>query len=331
MTQFPIGDAGVWLLVYYLKYVRITSRIGNGVVIDTPRTVFSNNLRIHSKRFPSIAHICRGVPINRQQFNKYLLGSNLPTPRVRQKLCQFLGVSEDEMFSFSDTNAQPDFTQTRPNSLSDFQLKQIFTKEFVRDIQDQAPILGKSILHSGFYYCYFQLQNFPDFLVRSLMRITLGKNGGTFVRHTYFRSTAYPPKVISRGRHRGIVFESAQEISFFGFSTSTPHHFSLLTFDRQKENDDDILLGVGLTKGSSKSFASKVCLEFIGKGPAAIKDKVELIGVVGWDDPSIHPIISVAMSQNSLQVQGQVNILDYERLMARERRKPAQRVEDQIA
>ena len=284
---------------------------------DTIRETFAKNLRMHCGNFPSIAHVCRGVTINRQQFNKYLQGQNLPSSRLRRKLCQFLGVSEEEMFAKASVMVKPENGTTSPyESQVHPKSGNEFAKRLAASISDDENKSGILTLRPGFYLCYFHLQNFSHFLVRSLLKVTASNQGVTFVRHTYFRSSTYPPRVISRGRHSGVVFESAQEISLLGFSACRPHHFSLLTFEKMKDEGEDILLGIGLTKGSSKTFATRVCLEFIGSKRSDAKAKLEFVGVVGLNDPTINENIAIAMSQDIQQSSGQLNVMDLERVLA---------------
>jgi transcriptional regulator with XRE-family HTH domain len=50
------------------------------------------------RRFESIAEFCRISSINRQQFNRYLSGQNLPKPRSLKKICATLGASKASLF-----------------------------------------------------------------------------------------------------------------------------------------------------------------------------------------------------------------------------------------
>jgi len=62
------------------------------------RKVFAENLRRECSKFPSIAHVCGALEINRQQFNRYLSGRYLPRGATRQKMSELYGVPEEELF-----------------------------------------------------------------------------------------------------------------------------------------------------------------------------------------------------------------------------------------
>jgi transcriptional regulator with XRE-family HTH domain len=55
---------------------------------------FAENLFRLTTRSGSIAEVCRQTNINRQQFNKYLAGVNLPNEKVMSTLASYFGVTE---------------------------------------------------------------------------------------------------------------------------------------------------------------------------------------------------------------------------------------------
>ena len=59
---------------------------------------FAANLRRKCADFGSIAEVCRGVGINRQQFNKYLAGNSIPNALTLRKICIFLDIQEQSLF-----------------------------------------------------------------------------------------------------------------------------------------------------------------------------------------------------------------------------------------
>ncbi len=56
------------------------------------RNMFGANLRILSKRYPSISELSRQLGINRTQFNRYLSGESFPRPDVLDRICTFFDV-----------------------------------------------------------------------------------------------------------------------------------------------------------------------------------------------------------------------------------------------
>ncbi|HMB76658.1 MAG TPA: helix-turn-helix transcriptional regulator [Kiloniellaceae bacterium] len=56
------------------------------------------NLRYLCGFHRSVAEVCRRLEINRQQFNKYLAGANLPSDYNLRKICQFFEVGPEALF-----------------------------------------------------------------------------------------------------------------------------------------------------------------------------------------------------------------------------------------
>lgn len=56
------------------------------------RNMFGANLRILSRRYPSISELARQLKINRTQFNRYLSGESFPRPDVLDRICAFFDV-----------------------------------------------------------------------------------------------------------------------------------------------------------------------------------------------------------------------------------------------
>ena len=59
---------------------------------------FSKNLRLLCSYYKSIAEVCRRIPINRSQFNKYLNGTSTPSRFILRSICDFFGVEEYEIY-----------------------------------------------------------------------------------------------------------------------------------------------------------------------------------------------------------------------------------------
>lgn len=57
----------------------------------------AENLKLLTGYYKSVAEVCRRLEINRQQFNKYLNGSTLPSRHTFQRICNFFGVEDYEL------------------------------------------------------------------------------------------------------------------------------------------------------------------------------------------------------------------------------------------
>lgn len=139
--------------------------------------IFGRNLREACARHQSIAAVCNGIGINRQQFNRYLSGQNLPNKQTLARISRFLQLSEDQLFSRAGLN---DIAKPSHHS-------QIFPPEL-------SGYLGATLkstdcgLADGLYYCYFPLQNNDLYLMRTLICIARQDWGIGFTRLTLFPS-----------------------------------------------------------------------------------------------------------------------------------------------
>ncbi|HEY5364153.1 MAG TPA: helix-turn-helix transcriptional regulator, partial [Aestuariivirga sp.] len=60
--------------------------------------IFAENLRRECSQYRSIAAVCEGIGINRQQFNKYLAGGTIPNVLTLRRICNFFNISEQQLF-----------------------------------------------------------------------------------------------------------------------------------------------------------------------------------------------------------------------------------------
>jgi transcriptional regulator with XRE-family HTH domain len=276
---------------------------------------FGLNLRIQCEKFGSIAEVCRGTSLNRQQFNKYLRGENLPNVRTRRRLCEFFNIPEDEMFApphnlrpeakdgFYASDGSPKYSTEALRGL------EVFARTFFQ----RSTQLPKCNLADGYYYCYFPLQNQRNFLVCAALKISTSNGLTSFTRHTYFRSAEFPSKFIARGRHRGIVIHAEGETYLLGMNSFEPFHLSLIAIPNTV---GPIRIGLGLTRGISQSLTCRIGFEFVGDGFAHAKSLARKIGVVRTNDKSLHPSIKAAFSPQDEYFPGQLDLPAFEKIIA---------------
>jgi transcriptional regulator with XRE-family HTH domain len=159
------------------------------------RSIFSGNLRRLSSREKSHAHVARELGLNRQQFNGYITGKNLPNERVIDNICAYFQVDVGTLFREADPEA--DFQNIA--SLTDRQRKFID-----RVIYDEKTTSRQALL-DGLYYVYFSVSGDPAMVACSLMAIK--REGGltTFRRVTRLGGVSGGLRPRTRGVHSGMV------------------------------------------------------------------------------------------------------------------------------
>ncbi|MEH6649374.1 MAG: helix-turn-helix transcriptional regulator [Motiliproteus sp.] len=127
---------------------------------------FVKNLRLLCGYYKSIAEVCRRIPINRSQFNKYLNGTSTPSKYILRSICDFFGVEEYEIYLPHNQFAQ--IIQVRPKTQNPSQ-QRAFTRH-IEQLQDQGNSRFDPYL--GYYFEIYYSMAFPGKLLRNLVQIS---------------------------------------------------------------------------------------------------------------------------------------------------------------
>jgi transcriptional regulator with XRE-family HTH domain len=159
------------------------------------RGIFSSNLRRLSSKQKSHAHVARELGLNRQQFNSYVTGKNLPNERVIDNICAYFQI--DVGMLFREANPETDFQSIE--SLTDRQRK------FMDRVISSEKSSSRQALLDGLYYIYFSMPGDPEMVACSLMAVK--REGGitTFRRVTRLGGASGGLRPRARGVHSGIV------------------------------------------------------------------------------------------------------------------------------
>lgn len=173
------------------------------------RAIFSNNLRRLSSTQKSHAHVARQLGLNRQQFNGYITGKNLPNERVIDNICAYFQVDVGSLFR--EANPESDFKNIE--SLTDRQRK--FIDRLISDEKSSS----RQALQDGLYYVYFSVSGDPEMVACSLMAVK--REGGltTFRRITRLGGASGGLRPRTRGVHAGIVILRDGLAFFVGLDT----------------------------------------------------------------------------------------------------------------
>lgn len=262
--------------------------------------IFSENLRSCCDRMGSIAEVCKRTGINRQQFNRYLSGKNLPNRNTLNRLTSVLGIEEIELFTQASERAvaTDSFLDSFPMA------KQVLT-----------DTTSGEMLRPGYYNCYFPLQGFDDFLVKSLVKVSVYQGQLCFVRHTIFRSGISPKLKLATARHSGVVLNVGNSIYLIGVDRGMSHHLSFIVFEGQQFAQNPVVQGLSITKSENSHFASRVCLEWIGKSASDLKRQLPLAGVLSAIHRELNPMITLLMTTETEQHRAQLEILALEKVL----------------
>ena len=124
--------------------------------------MFHENLKYSCRGQNTLAEICRKTAINRQQFNKYLNGTSIPSSINMMKLSEFFHLPIEDFFIPHDM-----FTEKYKKKMVN---KRHLTMEYYKNrlIDSTSFELAKYV---GFYFSYYRSINEQMKLTRTLIKI----------------------------------------------------------------------------------------------------------------------------------------------------------------
>ena len=257
-------------------------------------SVFAKNLRMKTAELGSIADVCRGVGINRQQFNKYLAGSSFPNALTMRKICAFLNVQEQSLFvddNSDSKNSNPPHEDGNPRQGEVFGFISSVKKNYDFHVKD---------LPAGLYYCFIPLHNVPGMLVRSLVVITQNGKYKKFVRLTIIPSAAGTSKPLARGRHTGVVCANGPEIYFIGVNRYANNQMSFMTIEKMEGSNNKFFTGAILTRSGRSMMSSSLFLTAPDHN-SSIKHMIEKLGIIHESEAGIDSIVTATLLARSAQ------------------------------
>jgi len=127
----------------------------------------AENLKLLTGYYKSVAEVCRRLEINRQQFNKYLNGSTLPSRHTFQRICDFFGVEDYELLLPPDEFRE--LVSLKPRRSSGQHTGDPPYAAHIEDILAASDTDADR--YTGYYYAYRNSFSNTDMLQKSLVRI----------------------------------------------------------------------------------------------------------------------------------------------------------------
>ncbi len=244
------------------------------------------NLRLLCTQRGTISAACRGLGINRQQFNKYLAGSSRPSPHNLWRICDYFDVDERDLMlpheAFGEL-LRGKLLRSRGGSR---------TRRRV-DYLDQiyAQSLEPLRRYLGFYHTYFYSLAYPGLVTRSLVQLfeeggrvyskdieLIRREGESLAQASIFKYAG----AVALLRDR--IYIREHEVLVQGNISQTtliPSYRSRLRFLH------GLTLGVPSTRGRSPA-CSRIVYEYLGRTPS-LRDALRACGLCQPEriDPAI--------------------------------------------
>ena len=255
---------------------------------SSPYRDFAENLRALSVAKGSIAQACRDLGMNRQQFNKYLSGTNLPGPATLEKIAKYFGVEQRVMFHY--TNG---FAENSGSSSAD--LKGSVPAAIIKSLSASRDVQ----LREGCYAVYFPWIHGAADVVRSIMVIFKVGEVTCFRRYTLFRSPNNPKTRFSHGRHDGIVLEMHGRIFFIAQNTRGLGEISLVSFGSTTMPNNPAMTGLAMVYGLTEPIAARVTVEYFGRR-SEFRKALRLCGIMQSGSPEIPLSMKISVSDQEI-------------------------------
>jgi transcriptional regulator with XRE-family HTH domain len=221
---------------------------------------FSRNLALLCSYRRSIADVCRGIEINRQQFNKYLSGQSHPSRYNMRRICSYFGVSESEILLSAARFEQLLGLRDLPLDQREVDTPM---RHFERLLEKSQP-LDKYV---GYYFRYFYSFGNKGYVIRSLASIS-ERDGHYFWKNIETLTDPRTGRRTGVNKYEGIVLHLADRIYFMEYETIQVHSVTQMTVYPCYQQRLDILVGIqtgGPTRRGRKPGASRVALEYLGR------------------------------------------------------------------
>lgn len=246
------------------------------------REDFAKNLRLLSSYYKSIAEVCRKIPINRSQFNKYLCGTSLPSKYILRRICDFFGVEEYEIFLPHGQFAQ--IVQVRPS-----QQKAADERPFVGHIsklQEQAQ--GRFDKYQGYYFETYYSMAKPGNILRNLVRITT-ENGQTYYQRLERMAPDEGQDKVIHSKYLGCAFFLSDRIFLVDYESLTGNELTQTILYPSYKSRVGRLSGLKLGVAASdrrEPACARVIYEYLGQ-QVDLRKALRLCGLYGADTDSI--------------------------------------------
>ena len=226
-----------------------------------PNQNFAVNLRLICGQYRSVAHVCRSMEMNRQQFNKYLSGKIYPSRHNLSRVCRFFKLSEEQL------NLEPEaFGRVVEES---FQREVDPASSEIEKVIETLPGSTEALArYEGYYYSHFHALGFPGHLVRSLVHIYRYKDRfySNNIEHLWDKEKSGPHR--NRFKYKGVVLYLGDRIFITEVETLTKtavcHTILFPSYRNIVETLSGITTGVG-SINSHMPKATRVEYQFLGK------------------------------------------------------------------
>ncbi|AEH87615.1 MULTISPECIES: helix-turn-helix domain-containing protein [Mesorhizobium] len=231
------------------------------------------NLRRLVSGHASVSAVCRGLNMNRSQFERYLQGKSVPNRATARLICDYFRIEEDELYRAPDV-ATPGHPALPP----------LHQKLYENMVQGPSPAIA-----GGTYFTYFSVPDRPDLLMRSVTFVRREAELVTFRRVTRWAEGHRQGGAQAPGWHYGVAISRLNWIYFAGINRRQTGEPSIVAV-QWAPFSEPVLVGNAFIL----TAAGPVCVPVIMRqqvGRISLRQALQMSRMVSLDDPGVDQLV----------------------------------------
>lgn len=243
------------------------------------RRNLAENLRRLVSSHASVAAVCRGLNMNRTQFERYLQGKSVPDRATAKLICDYFRIDEDELYRAPE-----------PPSPADAGLSPIHQTLYENMVRGPAPAIA-----GGTYFTYFAVPDRPDLVMRSVTFVRREAELVTFRRVTRWAEGLRRGGARAPGWHYGVAISQLNWIYFAGINRRQTGEPSIVAV-QWAPFSEPVLVGNAFVLTGTRPVCVKVIMRQEVRR-ISLRQALRMSGLVSLDDPSLDRIVASLMRE----------------------------------
>jgi transcriptional regulator with XRE-family HTH domain len=273
------------------------SGAGAGAGAGSAPSLLAVNLRHLCHVEGSVSRTCKQLGINRQQFNRYLAGTTVPSGGVIRRICDHFGIDEAEL-QLSPSRFRQLFRTKHLRSPS------AVAREVLRRLERLEAFTGSQLKdYEGVWWSYYPSFSQPGRVLKSLVWIQAAEGAATF--RSVERLPASVPGLVTpaggairRFRYEGVVLFLRERIFLVGHETTANGEIVEMVlfpaYARGAQQLHGIIAGCS-ARATREPVAANVLLLRASPGPNDRRSALRQCGLFTYDDPAVPDVVRVAL------------------------------------